>query len=124
MHADCRHPGAANCLLEAEGRKSKMRRTLRHDKGGIADGLAAVASGALASSSAVVCGRSRGHKPCRTRGTSGAGVRREPEASGVRSGVPAAVLAFAWGYGTALQDWLSARQLAWFLSFMYVVCGG
>ncbi len=37
-------PGAANCLLEAEGGKSKMRRTLRHDKVWIADRFAVAAN--------------------------------------------------------------------------------
>jgi CDP-diacylglycerol--serine O-phosphatidyltransferase len=42
----------------------------------------------------------------------------------VSFGLAPAILAYAWGYGTALQDWSNARQLAWFISFMFVICGG
>src|SRR5947199_5212827 len=59
-----------------------------------------------------------------TKSTTEIGIQLDSLADIVSFGIAPAVLAFAWGYGTALQDWLNARQLAWFIAFMYVICGG
>jgi CDP-diacylglycerol--serine O-phosphatidyltransferase len=59
-----------------------------------------------------------------TRSTTEIGIQLDSLADVVSFGVAPAMLAYAWGYGTALQEWVNARQLAWFISFMYVICGG
>src|SRR6266705_633165 len=42
----------------------------------------------------------------------------------VSFGLAPAVLAYVWGYGTSLENLSNVSQLAWFLSFMYLICGG
>ena len=59
-----------------------------------------------------------------TRSTTELGIQLDSLADVVSFGLAPAMLAYAWGYGTALQDWMNTRQLAWFLSFMFVICGG
>jgi CDP-diacylglycerol--serine O-phosphatidyltransferase len=59
-----------------------------------------------------------------TRSTTEIGIQLDSLADVVSFGLAPAMLAYAWGYGTALQEWVNARQLAWFISFMYVICGG
>jgi CDP-diacylglycerol--serine O-phosphatidyltransferase len=59
-----------------------------------------------------------------TKSTTEIGIQLDSLADVVSFGLAPAMLVYAWGYGTALQDWVNARQLAWFLSFMYVICGG
>src|SRR6266480_2913925 len=59
-----------------------------------------------------------------TKSTTEIGIQLDSLADIVSFGLAPAILAYAWGYGTALQDWSNARQLAWFISFMYVICGG
>jgi CDP-diacylglycerol--serine O-phosphatidyltransferase len=59
-----------------------------------------------------------------TKTTTEIGIQLDSLADIVSFGMAPAVLVYAWGYGTALQEWVNARQLAWFLSFMYVICGG
>jgi CDP-diacylglycerol--serine O-phosphatidyltransferase len=34
------------------------------------------------------------------------------------------VLAYVWGYGATLEEGGGLHSLAWFLSFMYLMCGG
>ena len=38
-------------------------------------------------------------------------------------GVAPAVLAYVWGYGATLAEGSELHRLAWFLSFMYLICG-
>ena len=59
-----------------------------------------------------------------TKSTTEIGIQLDSLADIVSFGLAPAILAYAWGYGTALQDWSNARQLAWFISFMFVICGG
>src|SRR5258708_12842388 len=59
-----------------------------------------------------------------TKSTTEIGIQLDAVAAIVSFGLAPAILAYAWGYGTALQDWSNARQLAWFISFMFVICGG
>ncbi len=59
-----------------------------------------------------------------TKSTTEIGIQLDSLADIVSFGLAPAILAYAWGYGTALQEWGNVRQLAWFLSFMYVICGG
>src|SRR6266480_2824835 len=79
---------------------------------------------AMAIGWAFVCDMLDGRIARMTKSTTEIGIQLDSLADIVSFGIAPAVLAYAWGYGTALQDWLNARQLAWFLSFMYVVCGG
>jgi CDP-diacylglycerol--serine O-phosphatidyltransferase len=79
---------------------------------------------AMAIGWAVVCDTLDGRIARMTKSTSEIGIQLDSLADIVSFGLAPAVLAYAWGYGTALQDWTNVRQLAWFLSFMFVICGG
>src|SRR5260370_20148308 len=59
-----------------------------------------------------------------TKTTTEIGIQLDSLADIVSFGLAPAMLVFAWGYGTALESWGNIHQLAWFLSFMYVICGG
>ena len=79
---------------------------------------------AIAIGWAFVCDCLDGRIARMTKSTTEIGIQLDSLADIVSFGLAPAILAYAWGYGTALQDWSSARQLAWFLSFMFVICGG
>ncbi len=79
---------------------------------------------AIAIGLAVVCDTLDGRIARMTKSTSEIGIQLDSLADIVSFGLAPAVLAYAWGYGTALQDWTNVRQLAWFVSFMFVICGG
>jgi|SRR6185369_4946129 len=79
---------------------------------------------AMAIGWAFVCDTLDGRIARMTRSTTEIGIQLDSLADVVSFGLAPAILVYAWGYGTALQDWVNARQLAWFLSFMYVICGG
>src|ERR1043166_2598479 len=79
---------------------------------------------AIAIGLAFVCDTLDGRIARMTKSTTEIGIQLDSLADIVSFGLAPAVLAYAWGYGTALQDWMNTRQLAWFLSFMFVICGG
>lgn len=79
---------------------------------------------AMAIGWAFVCDCLDGRIARMTKSTTEIGIQLDSLADIVSFGLAPAILAYAWGYGTALQDWSNARQLAWFLSFMFVICGG
>lgn len=79
---------------------------------------------AMAIGLAVVCDTLDGRIARMTRSTTEIGIQLDSLADVVSFGLAPAMLAYAWGYGTALQDWVNVRQLAWFVSFMFVICGG
>lgn len=79
---------------------------------------------AMAIGLAFACDALDGRIARMTRSTTEIGIQLDSLADVVSFGLAPAMLAYAWGYGTALQEWVNARQLAWFLSFMYVICGG
>jgi CDP-diacylglycerol--serine O-phosphatidyltransferase len=79
---------------------------------------------AMAIGWAFVCDTLDGRIARMTRSTTEIGIQLDSLADVVSFGLAPAMLVYAWGYGTALQDWVNVRQLAWFLSFMYVICGG
>jgi CDP-diacylglycerol--serine O-phosphatidyltransferase len=79
---------------------------------------------AMAIGWAFVCDMLDGRIARMTKSTTEIGIQLDSLADIVSFGLAPAILAYAWGYGTALQDWSNARQLAWFLSFMFVICGG
>jgi CDP-diacylglycerol---serine O-phosphatidyltransferase len=79
---------------------------------------------AIAIGWAFVCDCLDGRIARMTKSTTEIGIQLDSLADIVSFGLAPAILAYAWGYGTALQDWSNARQLAWFISFMFVICGG
>lgn len=59
-----------------------------------------------------------------TRTTTEIGVQLDSIADVITFGLAPAVLAYVWGYGASLEEGSDLHRLAWFLSFMYVLCGG
>jgi CDP-diacylglycerol--serine O-phosphatidyltransferase len=59
-----------------------------------------------------------------TKTTTEIGVQLDSIADVVTFGLAPAVLVYVWGYGATLQEGSSLHSLAWFLSFMYLMCGG
>lgn len=58
-----------------------------------------------------------------TKTTTEIGVQFDSIADVLTFGIAPAVLAYAWGYGSALAEGGWAHKLGWFLSFMYLMCG-
>lgn len=58
-----------------------------------------------------------------TKTTTEIGVQLDSIADVVTFGLAPAVLAYVWGYGATLAEGSDLHQMAWFLSFMYVMCG-
>lgn len=58
-----------------------------------------------------------------TRTTTEIGIQLDSIADVVTFGLAPAVLAYVWGYGASLQEGSDLHKLAWFLSFMYLMCG-
>jgi len=58
-----------------------------------------------------------------TKTTTEIGVQLDSIADVLTFGIAPAVLAYAWGYGSALGEGSWAHKLGWFLSFMYLMCG-
>src|SRR5512132_226671 len=73
---------------------------------------------------AFVCDTLDGRIARMTRSTTEIGIQLDSLADVVSFGMAPAVLAYAWSYGTVFKGWENASQLAWFLTFMYVICGG
>jgi CDP-diacylglycerol--serine O-phosphatidyltransferase len=59
-----------------------------------------------------------------TKTTTEIGVQLDSIADVVTFGLAPAVLAYVWGYGASLDEGSDLHSLAWFLSFMYLMCGG
>lgn len=59
-----------------------------------------------------------------TRTTTEIGVQLDSIADVVTFGLAPAVLAYVWGYGASFQEGSDLHSLGWFLSFMYLMCGG
>jgi CDP-diacylglycerol--serine O-phosphatidyltransferase len=59
-----------------------------------------------------------------TKTTTEIGVQLDSIADVVTFGLAPAVLAYVWGYGATLTEGSELHSLAWFLSFMYLMCGG
>jgi len=81
-------------------------------------------SAAIAIGLAFACDALDGRIARMTKSTTEIGIQLDSLADVVSFGLAPAILAYSWGYGTALQEWTNASQLAWFVSFMYVICGG
>ena len=58
-----------------------------------------------------------------TKTTTEIGVQLDSIADVVTFGIAPAVLAYAWGYGSAFAEGSSAHKLGWFISFMFLICG-
>ena len=58
-----------------------------------------------------------------TKTTTEIGVQFDSIADVLTFGIAPAVLAYAWGYGSALAEGGWAHKLGWFISFMYLMCG-
>ena len=59
-----------------------------------------------------------------TKTTTEIGIQLDSIADVVTFGLAPAVLVYVWGYGASLQEGTDLHSLAWFLSFMYLMCGG
>jgi CDP-diacylglycerol--serine O-phosphatidyltransferase len=84
----------------------------RLDKAAIAIGLA------------VVCDILDGRIARMTKTATEIGIQLDSMADIVSFGLAPAILAYVWGYGTTLEGWTNASQFGWFISFMFVICGG
>ena len=58
-----------------------------------------------------------------TKTTTEIGIQLDSIADVVTFGLAPAVLAYVWGYGATLTEGTDLHRLAWFLSFMYLICG-
>jgi len=58
-----------------------------------------------------------------TKTTTEIGIQLDSIADVVTFGLAPAVLAYVWGYGGSLTEGTNLHQLAWFISFMYLMCG-
>lgn len=58
-----------------------------------------------------------------TKTTTEIGVQFDSIADVVTFGIAPAVLAYAWGYGSAFREGTDLHNLGWFLSFMFLMCG-
>ena len=58
-----------------------------------------------------------------TKTTTEIGIQLDSIADVVTFGLAPAVLAYVWGYGASLTEGTNLHQLAWFISFMYLMCG-
>ena len=58
-----------------------------------------------------------------TKTTTEIGIQLDSIADVVTFGLAPAVLAYVWGYGATLTEGSELHSLAWFLSFMYLICG-
>jgi CDP-diacylglycerol--serine O-phosphatidyltransferase len=58
-----------------------------------------------------------------TKTTTEIGIQLDSIADVVTFGLAPAVLAYTWGYGASLAEGSDLHRLAWFLSFMFLMCG-
>ena len=58
-----------------------------------------------------------------TKTTTEIGIQLDSIADVITFGLAPAVLAYVWGYGATLTEGTELHRLAWFLSFMYLICG-
>src|SRR3954470_16921829 len=58
-----------------------------------------------------------------TKTTTEIGIQLDSIADVVTFGIAPAVLAYVWGYGATLIEGTKLHRVAWFLSFLYLICG-
>jgi CDP-diacylglycerol---serine O-phosphatidyltransferase len=78
---------------------------------------------AIAIGAAVVFDMLDGRIARLTKTTTEIGIQLDSIADVVTFGLAPAVLAYVWGYGASLEEGSAIHRLAWFLSFMYLMCG-
>jgi len=78
---------------------------------------------AIAIGVAVICDMLDGRIARMTKTTTEIGIQLDSIADVVTFGLAPAVLAYVWGYGASLTEGTNLHRLAWFLSFMYLMCG-
>ena len=79
---------------------------------------------AMAIGWALLCDILDGRIARMTRSTTEIGIQLDSIADVVSFGLAPAVLAYVWGAGTLFDQGSNIHQLGWFLSFMYLICGG
>jgi len=79
---------------------------------------------AIAIGLAFVCDVLDGRVARMTKTATEIGIQLDSLADIVSFGLAPAFLAYVWGYGSTLEGWTNASQFAWFVSFMFVICGG
>jgi CDP-diacylglycerol---serine O-phosphatidyltransferase len=79
---------------------------------------------AIAIGLAFVCDILDGRIARMTKTATEIGIQLDSLADIVSFGLAPAFLAYVWGFGTTLEGWTNGRQVAWFVSFMFVICGG
>jgi CDP-diacylglycerol--serine O-phosphatidyltransferase len=93
------------------------------ETGDLARAVAHFDKAALAIGAAVVFDALDGRIARMTKTTTEIGVQFDSIADVLTFGIAPAVLAYTWGYGSALEEGTPLHKLAWFLSFMYLMCG-
>jgi len=78
---------------------------------------------AMAIGGAVLCDMLDGRIARMTKTTTEIGIQLDSIADVVSFGLAPAVLAYVWGYGASLTEGTNLHRLAWFISFMYLMCG-
>jgi CDP-diacylglycerol---serine O-phosphatidyltransferase len=96
-------------------------------KGGVEGDLLSAAAyfdnGAKAIGWAVLFDMLDGRIARMTKTTTEIGIQLDSIADVVTFGLAPAILAYVWGYGASLREGSDLHNLAWFLSFMYLMCG-
>ena len=80
-------------------------------------------SAAMAIGWAVLCDMLDGRIARMTKTTTEIGIQLDSIADVVTFGLAPAVLAYVWGYGASLTEGTDLHRLAWFISFMFLMCG-
>ncbi len=79
---------------------------------------------AIAIGLAFVCDVLDGRIARMTKTATQIGIQLDSLADIVSFGLAPAFLAYVWGFGTTLEGWTNGSQVAWFVAFMFVICGG
>jgi CDP-diacylglycerol---serine O-phosphatidyltransferase len=58
-----------------------------------------------------------------TKTTTEIGVQFDSIADVLTFGIAPAILAYSWGYGSAIEQGTNLHKMGWFLSFLYLMCG-
>lgn len=78
---------------------------------------------AIAIGVAMLCDALDGRIARLTKTTTEIGVQFDSIADVLTFGIAPAVIVYAWGYGSALEEGSDLHKLGWFISFMYLMCG-
>jgi CDP-diacylglycerol--serine O-phosphatidyltransferase len=78
---------------------------------------------AIAIGVAMLCDALDGRIARMTKTTTEIGVQFDSIADVLTFGIAPAVIVYAWGYGSALEEGTDLHKLGWFISFMYLMCG-